>query len=258
MALTKQSMAVFSTNAVDVEFSYRISWADNVSFNYALGGRVGLYYDTEVATKETLFAAVSQAYIAMAGLGHDFVDLIKVTFDSDSMDCGPANNCVRKKISPWAKVLAIAPQSTSIVKVLIMNSNSVLVLLSGDLAASSLTEEQQTTTSMFTTFTVSAEVYDQAALMASAFYTSSGFQDFYIGVTVSKIPEASMTLDDGDLSAILTLVNDRSNGFFDPSTTDTIISDSLTLIAIDTTADSFNIDGSSMLRYDDYLVHFNG
>ena len=45
--------------ASDVEYSYRVSWADNGSFSHDLGGRVGLQYDTGDATKETLFAGVS-------------------------------------------------------------------------------------------------------------------------------------------------------------------------------------------------------
>ena len=46
--------------------------------------------------------------------GYNGVDIIKLSFDNDLLDCDTFTySCVRKKFSGWAKVVAIAPQSDS-------------------------------------------------------------------------------------------------------------------------------------------------
>ena len=54
------------------------------------------------------------------------------------------------------------------------------------------------------------------------------------------------------------MVNDRSNGFFDASTSSTLTDEALTLVATDTAANSFDVIGFSMSEVKDTLLHFNG
>ena len=77
-----------------------------------------------------------------------------------------------------------------------------------------------------------------------------------------KLPEANESLQGhlyGNLGAVLTLINDRSNEFFELSTSSSLLSASLTIDEEDVADHHFEISGSGMTKYtSDILIFFNG
>ena len=106
------------------QFVYASTWSDNEDYNNDLGGRVAVHRDS-ATNVETVYVATSQIFSNKKNLDANYVDLLKLTYTNDVQDCSSeASNCRRQKVSPYAKVLAIAPVTENICYFLLIKADN--------------------------------------------------------------------------------------------------------------------------------------